>query len=136
MKWIKDHKALSYLCILLTLLGSAGFFIFRNSSNFLVSRDEAIHKALTACWDPVNDDALVIQTHVDLYKNAPPEHLVIMKPRNKLWPVWIVTIDGHWNLTGGPGPEPVTITTYERCTAVIDAMTGDVIVADPPPPIQ
>jgi hypothetical protein len=139
MKWIKDHKALFYTGILLVLLGLGGFFIFQNPAIFLISREDAIQAAGTACGDPVQDSSLNIQAYVDRYKNVPPVH-VIVEPRNNWLPVWIVTVDANWIRSGGPIAEPndppVTLAIYDRCTVVVDALTGDVLLADVPPPIE
>ncbi len=45
--------------------------------------------------------------------------------------VWVITLQGRWQLEGGPPPEgaaPVPHPVFRRCIAVLDARTGESFV--------
>ena len=139
MKWIKDHKISVSIAVLLILAGLV-VFLFPETIQFLfIPRDRAIDIAIAECDDPVMDQSFDARAFVDRYENVPPVHVVVDPGNNRL-PVWIVEIDANWMRSGGPiaSPDdpPVTLAIYDRCTVVVNAWTGEVLLADVPLEIE
>jgi hypothetical protein len=107
-------------------------FHIRKFSVVFISKTAAIDTAIPACVNPtVDQQSFDTQAYTDIYGNAPTAGFR-SGLENEFSPVWIVHLNGYWALTGRPGLEPVTITTYEKCMVIINALTDNVILADFP----
>jgi hypothetical protein len=139
MKQIKDHKIFVSLVVLLILMVLV-VFLFPKTIQFLfIPKDHAIDIAIEKCSGLVMDQSFDARAYVDRYGNARTMHVVV-EPGNNWLPVWIVEIDANWMRSGGPIAEPddppVTLAVYGRCIVVVNALTGEVLLADVPPQIE
>lgn len=139
---MKDKSSLTSTMALLTLILAAcnpGTRISTPTSGAAISRDEAIELATEQCrmhkfalMGEASSTKIMLMSCGEAEKWTFPEQVATQDIQNISEPVWLVQIQGEFQLEGGPPPDSQTQPTDGPprggvCWVIVDAKTGEIL---------